>query len=320
MPKLVSAWSIVASRQRLSAAAIIVISLLPLVHCDSHPKNTPIAPAKQPARFSSAGWEREATRLLESGDCIALRKHLGQRSEREPLWYELMSQAHMTCWRRSSDRRDFDSAIRVLDAGLLRFPRSANLLLSKGYRYLETGDVDLAKESFRAAESRARENLRDNVSSARAEDQSTAEAASQALAQQIDPSIIQRRFEHKILQLIAGGDCVRATRELRSAPSQRRNDGWYDLLYVSNHNCFAKTGDASYQQSAQTALTEGLDAFPASPRLLLESAAVREEARDFGTAIKLYQAALASPEFDKTFVGGRATIEERVGRLKSATK
>jgi hypothetical protein len=152
------------------------------------------------------------------------------------------------------------------------------------------------------------------------EDQSTAEAASEALAKQIDPSVIQLRFEQKILQLIAASDCAGAIRELRAAPAQRKNDGWYDLLYISSHNCFAKTGDAAYQQSAQAALTEGLDAFPASPRLLLESAAVREEARDFGAAIKLYQSALDSPEFAKTFVGGRAAIELRIKRLKSATK
>jgi tetratricopeptide (TPR) repeat protein len=302
---------------RLSATAILLIALLPLEYCDSGPDRVVTRPTKPMKQPPAPSWEREAARLLESGDCIAVRRYLEQRTAREPLWYELMSQAHITCWRESGSAADFDSAIGTLDAGLLAFPRSANLLLSKGYRHLEVGDVDLANKYFRAAEARASENLKNDSLAARSADEATAKAAAKALAERIDPSVMQRRFEQKILQLVAAGDCAGGIRELRAAPIQRQSDGWFHLLYVSNHTCFVETGDAAYERSAQVALTEGLRSFPSSPRLLLEAAALREEKQDFKVALELYQAALDSPEFDNNFVDGRAAIEQRVRNLKA---
>src|SRR5689334_13332209 len=109
---------------------MVLLALLPLASCDgdnvsSRIASTPVKPAEQ---VSSSDWKSDAMRLLESGDCVALKRYLDRRVTREPLWYELMSQAHMACWHSSGNSEDFKSAIDTLDAGLLAFPRSANLL------------------------------------------------------------------------------------------------------------------------------------------------------------------------------------------------
>jgi len=207
-----------------------------------------------------------------------------------------------------------ESAIHVLDDGMKAFPRTANLLLSKGYRYQELGDKDLAATNFRAAEALAHKNLTESPLSE--QDQATLKAAAEALKQQSDSAVMERRFEQKVLILIAAGDCTRAITELHSARLEWKVDAWFDLLYISNHNCFAKTGDAKYREAAKTALTDGLRAFPSSPRLLLQFAAFQEEEHDIAAAIKLYQAALDSPGFDATFVGARATIQRRIDSLR----
>jgi tetratricopeptide (TPR) repeat protein len=61
----------------------------------------------------------------------------------------------MACWRRSGSAGDAAAAIRVIDQGLKVFPKSANLLLSRGYRHQELGHREEALRDFLAAQAQA---------------------------------------------------------------------------------------------------------------------------------------------------------------------
>src|SRR6266508_3945901 len=98
--------------------------------------------APLPQGTTTNGWRRKATSLLEAGNCRETIAYLNTVGEREPLWYELVSQAHMSCWRRNKSATDAKTAISAIDQGLKAFPQSANLLLSRGYGYQELGHRD----------------------------------------------------------------------------------------------------------------------------------------------------------------------------------
>jgi hypothetical protein len=301
--------------------SIITTSLLltlGLVACDMDHRSSARAEAAQPG--DQTNWEREAARLLESDDCVAAQAYLDKHRAPQPLWYELMSQAHARCWQHNHAPADAKAALDVLDEGLKAFPSSANLILSKGYRHREFGDEDLAQKSFEVAEARARANLTADTPAQRKIDETVLQAAAKEVHNVPDEAVAQRLFEQDALKLIAAGDCGGAIRLLKAAPPARHTGGWFDLLYVSYQSCFQKTGNKALREEAETTLADGLRRFPSSPRLLLESAAYEETAGHISESIRQFEAALASPDFDAMFPGGRATIEARVRRLRSVKK
>src|ERR1041385_16476 len=115
-----------------------------------------MAPAlAQQHHNATADWQRKATALLDAGNCPGAIGYLNTVQDRDPLWYELVSRAHMACWRRSGSAGDAAAAIRVIDQGLKVFPKSANLLLSRGYRHQELGHREEALRDFLAAQAQA---------------------------------------------------------------------------------------------------------------------------------------------------------------------
>lgn len=141
------------------------------------------------------------------------------------------------------------------------------------------------------------------------------DAASRALAQQIDPNIADRQFEQAIFQLVAAGRCVDALKRLDTERGHQRADTLYHLAFVSNVACYGKTDNASYLRAADDAVSLGVRNFPNSSRLLIDAAAKADRAGDVPEAIRFYKAALEAPDFDRFFDSARAWYEQRVAEL-----
>jgi hypothetical protein len=107
------------------------------------------------AQRREVNWQREVAGLISSGSCEEALALLKGIRERQPIWFELASQAHVACWKRSGSSAHAAEAVQVIDEGLARFPTSANLLLSRGYRRRELGEQDAALRDFQAAAEQA---------------------------------------------------------------------------------------------------------------------------------------------------------------------
>lgn len=297
-----------------SCVTALAISLISLLCCHRE-----IADSGQQGQ-GLALWIQEAGEKLQAGDCGEAKRYIEQHFVREPIWYDLMSRAHLLCSQKGQDKTEVTSAIRVLDDGLKAFPRSANLLLSKGYRYAEAGDAKSASASFAAARAKAEENLPTDSPGERAADTATADAAARALAQQNDPNVSDRQFEQAILQLVAAGNCADALGRVETERSHQNGDTVYHLLFISNQACYAKTNNASYLHAADDAVLVGVRKFPESSRLLVDAAARADQAGDAKEAVRLYKAALEAPDFDRFFGSVRATFEQRVAALSQQAK
>src|SRR6266536_3058375 len=140
----------------------------------------------KPSRPSGGGtkaaseWERNATAMLEAAKCQQAIAYLNTVEKREPLWYEFVSRAHITCWRQDSSPAHAKAAIDVIEQGLKAFPGSANLLLSLGYRHEELGLREMALRDYRAAEAEARASLANHTDGQREVDESVLQAATHA--------------------------------------------------------------------------------------------------------------------------------------------
>src|SRR5438477_6073527 len=141
---------------RISKALVCLVMGTLLLECER-----PVA-SMQSSRIAATtrdDWRRKASALLESGNCAQTIEYLHTIHKRDPLWYELASQAHMACWRHDRSKAHEVAALAIIDEGIRAFPQSSNLLLSRGYRHQELGDRDAALKDFLAAQDQARANL-----------------------------------------------------------------------------------------------------------------------------------------------------------------
>src|SRR6185436_8268209 len=161
--------------------------------------------SEQPAAVTSTAHSvEEAMAIIASGRCADAIEILGGISERQPVWYEAMSQAHMYCWQSTGSQDHAAKALEVIEDGLRAFPANANLLLSKGYRYRDMKLPAPALAAFSAAAARAAANLAGGGRSPA--DESVlreANAEIRRLPPQSGPVYQAGSFEQQILRMIA---------------------------------------------------------------------------------------------------------------------
>jgi tetratricopeptide (TPR) repeat protein len=81
----------------------------------------------------SANQCEKAIDLVKSADA----KH-------DPNWYAWMVSMNLECLAKTRQKPYGDDALRLVDEGLRRFPRSSRLLLDKGFAYSRLGERGLA--------------------------------------------------------------------------------------------------------------------------------------------------------------------------------
>jgi len=238
----------------------------------------------KPAPSSRAGaampddWRKRTAKMLETKDCAGAIAYLNTVRTREPLWYELASQAHIACWKQRSSSADGTAAVEILNQGLTQYPRSANLLLSRGYRHQELGLREAALDDYKAAELLARENLARDTPEQQAVDRAVLQSATQASTQLRDPGVTAAIEEQDLLTLLSSGKCEAAISHLKTVDPRLRTDVWYDSVFTANSFCLNERANQAYRQAAESALEEGLRRFPSSFKLLADCGAWNQAA------------------------------------------
>lgn len=110
-------------------------------------------------------WQVEASRLIATGmtgnDCAAPIRYLEEHQHRgEAMWFELYSQADVTCWQAHAGERYRQHSLTILEEGERALPNSSRILKSKGERYALFGDFGKARRYYAAAKLAAERNLK----------------------------------------------------------------------------------------------------------------------------------------------------------------
>jgi tetratricopeptide (TPR) repeat protein len=262
----------------LTLPAVLFLSL---VSCDwrsSAAGVTTQADQKQdPAVSEAAHW-------ISAGECDRGEQVLKSSPARDAAWYELMSQLHMCRWRKAHSEAERSAAIAVLDEGVRVFPKNANLLLSKAYRYQEFGDTAHATEFFNEAESMT-EFGPDSGSIAATEIIEASERGKRELKPRSDLSpglAIERGAE-----LSNEGRCVEAAKILDGVAASERVHRWYVARLNAADCCgMMKSSQSGCWEDAERTLAAGLKEYPKSIDLVSAGAFFEERAGKRAEAIQ----------------------------------
>ena len=132
---------------RLSALLLVIV-MLGGVHC------------RQASRWGSPEFNAEFFRLRSTNACekgIAWVQAADARSD--PVWYEWMVDLNLDCLEKTKQPHYGDDALRVVNDGIRRFPKSSRLIFVKGFANARLGERGLAQKYFEDALALARKNM-----------------------------------------------------------------------------------------------------------------------------------------------------------------
>jgi tetratricopeptide (TPR) repeat protein len=276
-----------ALRASLMNAFVLLICLLPLViTCDT--RTSSAASAARDGQEQRGGMDptvREAAEWISRGECNRGEQILKASKARGAWWYEFMSQVHMCRWRKTPTESERSEALAVLEDGLRAFPRNANLVLSKAYRYQEFGDQTRATELFDQAETIAQESAGLD-SAAASEIIEASERGKRESNRHANPSP-GLAFAHGV-RLINEGRCLEAGKVLDSVSAADRLHGWYVARLNAADCCWMMKSaqSADCRQDAERTLAVGLQRYPKSLDLVAAGAFFEERAGKRAEAIQ----------------------------------
>ena len=83
----------------------------------------------------------------------------GCNARSDPVWYEWMVDLNLDCLEKTKQPHYGDDALRVVNDGIRRFPKSSRLIFVKGFANARLGERGLAQKYFEDALALARKNM-----------------------------------------------------------------------------------------------------------------------------------------------------------------